>query len=82
MPAGRKSELPCSGLVTGTTKPKGVRKTLKSSKSLRAEGAACIADLSFKIPKKLVGKKISVKLSFEGNAVLAPFSRTLKYKVK
>ena len=81
-PAGRAKELPCAGVVLGTTKPSGVRKALKSSKSLKAEGAACIADLSFKLPKKNVGKKIAIKLSFAGNPVLAPFSRTVKYKVK
>ena len=82
IPGKRASEGPCTGVVTGTTRPKGVRKTLKSTRGLRADGAACIADLKFKLPKKLVGKKISVKLSFPGNSVVAPFGRTVKHKVK
>lgn len=72
----------CTGKISAQTKPKGVKKAVKTSGALKASGATCNARLSFKLPKKFKGKKVKLKLTFPGNAAFQAFSRTSNYKIR
>lgn len=82
IPAGHDAQTACSGKLKASTKPKGVKKSATASGKLKASGTNCTATLSFKLPKKFKGKQVKVKLSFAGNAAVANFSKTIKFKVR
>lgn len=72
----------CAGKVSARTKPRGVRRTVKATGSLKILGTTCTATLSLKLPKKFKGKRVKVKLAFAGNSAVVKFSKTFTHKVR
>jgi hypothetical protein len=82
VPSGFTPVQACAGKVFGITKPKGMKKALTVSGSLAASGTDCRAKLAMKLPKTFKGKKIPIIVRFSGNAAVATFAKSIKYKVK
>lgn len=82
IPDGASAKQACSGKVTATTKPSGVKKAAKASGKVKAKGSSCTTTLSLNLPKKFKGKKVKLTLSFSGNKVVPKSKKTVSYKVK
>jgi alpha-tubulin suppressor-like RCC1 family protein len=87
VPSDTKAATACRGSVWASTRVRwpGERARVESGSQgggIAAAGSACKANVAFKLPKYLKGKKIRISISFMGNAAVAKFSKTVSYKAK
>lgn len=82
VPSGFTAATTCTGKLSVSVKPKGRKRATVAKAKLAVKGSNCVAKLSFKLPKRYKGKKLTFTIKNPASDGFSKSSQKASYKVK